>query len=74
MPPVPSYGRNQNYDSDVMRVGVMGEEGTIVDMSRYVRLPSTERHRLEADRAESGSKIAEVGFDPETGEVSRSMY
>jgi len=68
LPPVPSYGRNQNYDNDVMRVGVMGEEGTIVDMSRYVRLPSTERHRLEADRAESGSKIAEVGFDPETGE------
>lgn len=68
LPQMPSYGRNQNFDSDVMRVGVMGEEGTIVDMTRYVRLPATERHRLEADRAESGSKIAEVGFDPETGE------
>eukprot|EP00984_Skeletonema_dohrnii_P018674 scaffold8769_cov110-Skeletonema_dohrnii-CCMP3373.AAC.4 len=68
LPQVPSYGRNQNYDSNVMRVGVMGDEGTVVDMTRYVRLPATERHRLEADRAESGSKIAEVGFDPETGE------
>ena len=68
LPQMPSYGRNQNYDKDGMRVGVMGEEGTIVDMTRYVRLPATERHRLEADRAESGSKIAEVGFDPETGE------
>jgi hypothetical protein len=68
LPQIPSYGRNQNHDKDVMRVGVMGEEGTIVDMTRYVRLPATERHRLEADRAESGSKIAEVGFDPETGE------
>ena len=68
LPQVPSYGRNQNCDKDVMRVGVMGEEGTIVDMTRYVRLSSTERHRLEADRVETGSKIAEVGFDPEVGD------
>jgi hypothetical protein len=46
----------------------MGEEGTSVDMTRYLRLPPSERHRLEADRAENGSKIAEVGFDPTTGE------
>lgn len=53
---------------DVLRVGVMGEEGTSVDMTRYLRLPDSERRRLEADRHESGSRIAEVGFDPGTGE------
>lgn len=68
LPQMPQYGRNQNHDKDILRVGVMGEEGTIVDMTRYVRLPAAERHRMEADRNESGSKIAEVGFDPETGE------
>lgn len=68
LPPRPSYGRNAQSDEDVLRVGVMGEEGTTVDMTRYLRLPASERHRLEADRAENGSKIAEVGFDPTTGE------
>mmetsp|Transcript_36752 Transcript_36752/g.79330 ORF Transcript_36752/g.79330 Transcript_36752/m.79330 type:complete len:792 (+) Transcript_36752:139-2514(+) len=68
LPPQPNFGRNQNNDEDVLRVGVMGEEGTSVDMTRYLRLPASERHRLEADRHESGSKIAEVGFDPTTGE------
>mmetsp|Transcript_11314 Transcript_11314/g.20787 ORF Transcript_11314/g.20787 Transcript_11314/m.20787 type:complete len:789 (-) Transcript_11314:61-2427(-) len=69
LPPRPNFGRNQsNVDENVLRVGVMGEEGTIVDMTRYLRLPSSERHRLEADKAETGSKIAEVGFDPTTGE------
>ena len=53
---------------DVLRVGVMGEDGTTVDMTRYLRLPDSERMRLEADRHESGSRIAEVGFDPTTGE------
>mmetsp|Transcript_23056 Transcript_23056/g.48714 ORF Transcript_23056/g.48714 Transcript_23056/m.48714 type:complete len:807 (-) Transcript_23056:119-2539(-) len=67
--PPKSFGRNQhNNDEDVLRVGVMGEEGTSVDMTRYLRLPDSERHRLEADRYETGSKIAEVGFDPTTGE------
>eukprot|EP00970_Alexandrium_tamarense_P011846 scaffold2578_cov197-Alexandrium_tamarense.AAC.12 len=62
LPPRPNFGRNQsNDDDDVLRVGVMGEEGTTVDMTRYLRLPSSERHRLEADRHENGSKIAEVG-------------
>lgn len=69
--------RNNNFGSrnnggseidDVLRVGVMGEEGTSVDMTRYLRLPDSERRRLEADRHESGSRIAEVGFDPGTGE------
>ena len=67
LPPRQNFGRNP-HDDDVLRVGVMGEEGTSVDMTRYLRLPLSERHRLEADRAENGSKIAEVGFDPTTGE------
>lgn len=49
-----------------MEVG--GEDGSMVDMSRFVRLPRSEMLRLEADRHETGAKIAEVGFDPETGE------
>ena len=55
-------------DDDTLRVACLGEEGTRVDMTRHVLLPKTERMRLEADRFESGGKIAEVGFDPETGE------
>lgn len=68
LPPRQNFGRNQSNDDDVLCVGVMGEEGTSVDMTRYLRLPPSERHRLEADRHESGAKIAEVGFDPATGE------
>ena len=41
---------------------------TRVDMTRYVLLPPSERLRLEADKHEAGGKIAEIGFDPETGE------
>ena len=37
-------------------------------MTRFIRLPNSERRRLEADRDESGAKIAEVGFEPSTGE------
>lgn len=55
-------------DDDELRVGCMGEEQTRVDMTRYVLLPKSERMRLEADKFEAGGKIAEVGFDPETGE------
>ena len=40
----------------------------MVDMTRFIRLPNSERRRLEADRAENGAKIAEVGFEPTTGE------
>jgi len=70
LPPRANFGRGRNNadDENVLRVGVMGEEGTTVDMTRYLRLPPSERHRLEADRHENGSKIAEVGFDPTTGE------
>jgi mRNA guanylyltransferase len=57
-----------NQDADALCTGVMGAEQTSIDMSRYVLLPSSERYRLEADKHESGARIAEVGFDPETGE------
>ncbi|GKY93032.1 hypothetical protein MPSEU_000271500 [Mayamaea pseudoterrestris] len=53
---------------NVMRVGCLGEEQTMVDMTRHVSLPRSERMKLEADRFEDGGNIAEVGFDPETGE------
>jgi mRNA guanylyltransferase len=59
---------NNNDDEDVLRVGVLGEEQTLVDMTRFVKLPRSELRRLEADREETGSRIAEVGFDPTTGE------
>jgi len=57
-----------NDDDDVLRVGCLGDEGTMVDMTRHVKLPVSERLRLEADRHETGARIAEVGFDSETGE------
>jgi len=57
-----------NDEDDVLRVGCMGEEQTSVDMTRYVLLPKSDRMKLEADRFDSGGRIAEVGFDPETGE------
>lgn len=59
-----------NDPDDTLRVACLGEEGTRVDMTRYVMLPPSERLRLEADRYETRGKIviAEVGFDPETGE------
>jgi len=59
---------NEDNDTPPLRVAVVGDDGSMVDMTRHVRLPTSERMRLEADRAESGAKIAEVGFDPETGE------
>jgi len=55
-------------DDNLLRVGVLGEEQTLVDMTRFVHLPQSELRRLEADREETGSRIAEVGFDPTTGE------
>ena len=58
----------EDSDEDVLRVGVLGDDGTIVEMTRFVKLPRCERLRLEADRAESGANIAEVGFDPDTGD------
>lgn len=61
LPPLP-------HKDDDWRVGVLGDENSMVDMTRYIHLPSTMRMRLEADRLETKAKIAEVGFDPETGE------
>jgi len=55
-------------DSDTLYLAVSGEDGSMVDMTRFIRLPNSERRRLEADRDESGAKIAEVGFEPSTGE------
>jgi hypothetical protein len=56
-------------DDDTLHVGVMGAEQTTVDMSDYFKkFPASERLRLEADMAETNSKIAEVGFDPTTGD------
>jgi len=58
-----------NDPDGTLRVGVLGDEGTMVDMTRYVSLPKGERFRLEADQFQAGNaRIAEVGFDPETGE------
>ncbi len=65
--PLNNYHLNNDND-DTLHVGVTGEDGTMVDMTRFIRLPSSERRRLEADRAENGAKIAEVGFEPTTGE------
>jgi len=53
---------------DILNVGVLGEEGTLVNMTRFIQLPGSERQRLEADRNETKANIAEVGLDPSTGE------
>mmetsp|Transcript_26426 Transcript_26426/g.62063 ORF Transcript_26426/g.62063 Transcript_26426/m.62063 type:complete len:788 (-) Transcript_26426:65-2428(-) len=57
-------------DDDPLNTGVMGPDNTSVDMSRYVKLPASERFRLEADKMETNARIhiAEVGFDPLSGE------
>jgi hypothetical protein len=59
---------NNGHESSLL-AGVMGPEGTSVDVSRFIHLPRSERLRLEADRYESnGCRIAEIGFEPEIGE------
>jgi len=63
---LPPQGRDA--DDDILRVACMGDEGSLVDMTRHIHLPNSERRRLEADRHGNGSKIAEVGFDPTVGE------
>jgi len=65
---LPPRGFHNNSDEDELRVGVLGEDNTRIDMTRHLRLPPSERRRLEADREETKCKIAEVGFDPITGE------
>lgn len=65
----PGFGRgNPNGDEDSLVVAVTGEEGSMVEMTRFIPLPKSELRRLEADRAETGAKIAEVGLEPSTGE------
>jgi mRNA capping enzyme, catalytic domain/mRNA capping enzyme, beta chain len=61
-------GGHGEEDEDALNTGVMGPDQTSIDMSRYVKLPASERFRLEADKYESGARIAEVGFDPLSGE------
>lgn len=68
LPPRPNFGGRNNDDEDLLRVGVLGDEGTMVDMTRFIKLPPSELRRLEADRNENGAKIVEVGFEPTTGE------
>eukprot|EP00554_Chaetoceros_debilis_P016742 CAMPEP_0194121528 /NCGR_PEP_ID=MMETSP0150-20130528/47384_1 /TAXON_ID=122233 /ORGANISM="Chaetoceros debilis, Strain MM31A-1" /LENGTH=789 /DNA_ID=CAMNT_0038813999 /DNA_START=192 /DNA_END=2557 /DNA_ORIENTATION=- len=65
-----SYGNNGGNDNDdsKLTVAVTGEEGSMVEMSRFIHLPRSELRRLEADRAESGANIVEVGLEPTTGE------
>jgi mRNA-capping enzyme len=61
----------QFYQDNVckLRVGVLGDEGTIIDMTRFINLPFSDILRLEADRNEGhGSNIIEVGFDPTVGD------
>lgn len=55
-------------EEDKLDLEVLGEEGSMVNMSRFIHLPESERRRLEADRSETGSQIAEVGLEPSTGE------
>ena len=63
-------GAGDDDDDDPLNTGVMGNDQTSVDMSRYVKLPTSERFRLEADKLETNARIhiAEVGFDPLSGE------
>ena len=72
LPPKPKFGHRHggnDDDEDELNVGVMGTDQTSIDMSRYLKaIPKSERYRLEADKFDSGARIAEVGFDPETGE------
>ena len=53
---------------DVLRVEVSGEDGSFVDMTRFIHLPNSERRRLEADRDDTKARIAEIAFEPTTGE------
>ena len=64
----PGFGRGNPNDEDALVVAVTGEDGSMVEMTRFIHLPKSELRRLEADRAETGAKIAEVGLEPSTGE------
>jgi hypothetical protein len=62
------HRRGHEEDEEMLNTGVMGPDRTSVEMTRYVKLPASERFRLEADKFDTGSRIAEVGFDPLSGE------
>lgn len=65
----PGYGRGPiDADEDALTVAVTGEDGSMVEMSRFIHLPKSELRRLEADRNETNANIAEVGLEPSTGE------
>ena len=51
-----------------LKVGILGPNKSRIDMSRHIHLPKSERYRMEADKAESGGRIAEIGFEPDIGE------
>ena len=68
MPPPMHHYNHSNFDEDTLHVAVTGEEGSMVDMTCFICLPSSERRKFEADCDETGAKIAEVGFEPTTGE------
>eukprot|EP00523_Entomoneis_sp_CCMP467_P003412 CAMPEP_0168754544 /NCGR_PEP_ID=MMETSP0724-20121128/19560_1 /TAXON_ID=265536 /ORGANISM="Amphiprora sp., Strain CCMP467" /LENGTH=750 /DNA_ID=CAMNT_0008803035 /DNA_START=50 /DNA_END=2302 /DNA_ORIENTATION=- len=62
-----------NEAEDAFCTGCLGEENTMVNMTRFVQLPASERMKLEADKFALGAgassrTIAEVGLDPDTGE------
>ncbi|KAL7569199.1 hypothetical protein ACA910_016759 [Epithemia clementina (nom. ined.)] len=66
---------NRHNDSDdAFCTGCLGDEGSMVNLTRFIQLPNSERMRLEADRFAAsggvggGNTIAEVGLDPDTGE------
>lgn len=57
-------------DSSTQRFGMLGDGGSIIDMTRHIRLNPKEFLRLEADRYALNYKtrIVEIGFDPLIGE------
>jgi len=59
----------RNYCS-TLRFCMLGDEGTVIDMTRHIRLNPKECLRLEADRHAMNykSRIVEIGFDPAMGE------
>jgi mRNA guanylyltransferase len=68
-------------DEHVLRTACLGEleSDTRIDLTRFVKLPLSERLRMEADRHVARlegyhARIAEVGLDPETGEWYYVMF
>jgi len=68
MPSDHGFGNRNRNNNDTLVVAVTGEDSSMVDMTRFIHLPTSELRKLEADRAETGANIAEVGLEPSTGE------